>query len=64
VIPLHRAGGGELYVNADLIETVEADDDGRTTVVLTTGNAFVVEEDPEWIATLVVEFRQRIGLRS
>ena len=64
MIALHRAGGRELYVNPDLIETVEADDDGRTTVVLTTGNAFVVEEDPERIATLVVEFRQRIGLRS
>jgi uncharacterized protein YlzI (FlbEa/FlbD family) len=64
VIALHRAGGRELYVNADLIETVEADDEGRTTVVLTTGNAFVVEEDPERIATLVVEFRRRIGLRS
>jgi uncharacterized protein YlzI (FlbEa/FlbD family) len=64
VIALHRAGGRELYVNPDLIETAETDDDGRTTVVLTTGHAFVVEEDPERIATLVVEFRRRIGLRS
>jgi uncharacterized protein YlzI (FlbEa/FlbD family) len=64
VIALHRAGGRELYVNPDLIETVEADDDGRSTVVLTTGNAFVVEEDPERIAALVLEFRRRIGLHS
>jgi uncharacterized protein YlzI (FlbEa/FlbD family) len=61
VIALHRANGGLVYVNPDLIETAESDDDGRSTVVLTTGNALVVDEEPERIATLVVEFRRRIG---
>ncbi len=63
MIALHRANGHAIYVNPDLIETAETDDDGRSTVVLTTGNALVVDEAPERIAELVVEFRRRIGAR-
>ena len=47
----------EIWVNADLIETVEATPD--TVIKLTTDRKLLVHETPEEIVGLVVEFRRR-----
>ena len=47
-----------LFVNSDLIETVEATPD--TVVTLTTAKKLIVTETPEEILALVVEFRRRV----
>ncbi len=46
----------EIWVNADLIETVEATPD--TVLKLTTDRRLLVSETPEEIAALVVEFKR------
>lgn len=58
MIKLNRLhGAGELVVNADLIETVEAHPD--TTVTLLTKRRFVVQEPVDVVIDRIVEFRQR-----
>jgi flagellar protein FlbD len=47
-----------LFVNSDLIETVEATPD--TVVTLTTGKKLIVVETPAELVALVVEFRRRL----
>ena len=47
-----------LFVNSDLIETVEATPD--TVVTLTTGKKLIVTETPAEILALVVEFRRQV----
>ena len=47
-----------LYVNSDLIETVEATPD--TVITLTTAKKLIVLETPAEIVALVVEFRRRL----
>ena len=47
----------EIWVNADLIETVEATPD--TVVKLTTDRRLIVTETPEEIVALVVEHRRK-----
>ena len=42
MIKLHRLNGGEVVINAELIETVE--DAGDTLVTLSTGNRYLVRE--------------------
>ena len=61
VIVLSRPNGHPIVVNADLIETVEAFEDGATVVTLTTGNTLIVTQTPEEIREAVVEFRRRIA---
>jgi flagellar protein FlbD len=51
----------EIWVNADLIETIESTPD--TVIKLTTDRRLIVSETPEEIAALVLEFRRRIGGR-
>lgn len=51
-----RGAGGELVVNADLIETVEATPD--TVITLTTGHKFIVKESVDEVIRLVVDFRR------
>jgi flagellar protein FlbD len=46
----------EIWVNADLIETVEATPD--TVLKLTTDRRLLVSETPEEIAALVLEFKR------
>ena len=55
-------GAGELVVNADLIETVEAHPD--TTVTLLTKRRFVVQEPVEEVIDRIVAFRQRCAATS
>jgi flagellar protein FlbD len=47
----------EVWVNADLIETIEATPD--TVVKLTTDRRLIVDETPEEIAALVIEMKRK-----
>ena len=58
MITLTRENGQPVLLNCDLIETVE--EDGRSVIVLTTGNAIVVRERLHEIEAKVVEFKQKI----
>jgi flagellar protein FlbD len=51
----------EIWVNADLIETVEATPD--TVVTLTTSRKLIVAETPAEIAALVIEFQRKSAAR-
>jgi flagellar protein FlbD len=51
----------EIWVNADLIETVEATPD--TVIKLTTDRRLIVTETPEEIVALVVEHRRKAQSR-
>ena len=53
-----RAKEPELVINAELIETVEANPD--TVITLTTGNRIIVKEDPDEIIRRVVAYRRSI----
>ena len=58
MIALVRPDGHDVYVNPDLIETAERDEErGMTLIVLTTGNTLVVRESASDIATKVISFR-------
>lgn len=60
MIALERPNGHPVYVNPDLIETVERDEEqGLTVVALTTGNVLVVREEPARVADAVVAYRKR-----
>jgi flagellar protein FlbD len=64
MIPLHRLThpGQPVYLNPDLIQTVEAHPD--TVVSLTNGSKLVVGETPEAIVSLVREWRSGILARA
>jgi flagellar protein FlbD len=53
----HSREERELWVNADLIETIESTPD--TVVRMTTGRTLLVRETPEEIAALVMELKRR-----
>ncbi len=57
----HGRDQREIWVNGDLVETVEATPD--TVVTLSTGKKLIVAETPEEITALVVEFRRRVAAR-
>ena len=63
MIRLHQGREGErpVWVNAELIETVEATPD--TVVTLLTGRKLLVTETPDELVALVVEYRRRIASR-
>jgi flagellar protein FlbD len=60
MIPVHRITqlDHELYVNPELILTVEANPD--TVIALTNGSKFVVSETPAEVARLVRDWRAGI----
>ena len=60
MIPVHRLSqpDHELYVNPELIQTVEANPD--TVIALTNGSKFVVSETPAQVARLVREWHAGI----
>ena len=59
MIPVHRLTqpDHELFVNPQLIQTVEANPD--TVIALTNGSKFVVSETPAQVARLVREWHER-----
>lgn len=58
MIRLHRLRGEEVYLNADLIESVEVTPD--TVVTLIDGRKLVVVESPADVVDLVRDFRASI----
>jgi flagellar protein FlbD len=63
MIRVHQGRDGErpVWVNAELIETMEATPD--TVVTLLTGRKLLVRETPDELTALVVEYRRRIASR-
>jgi uncharacterized protein YlzI (FlbEa/FlbD family) len=61
MIALHRAGGRLVVLNADMIETVEQDEEGTTVVTLTTGNVVAVTETPDAVREAAVAYRRSIA---
>jgi flagellar protein FlbD len=63
MIKLHQGRDGErpVWVNAELVETVEATPD--TVVTLLTGRKLLVHETPDELVALVVEYRRRVASR-
>ena len=58
MIELTKLNKKKFILNCDLIETVEATPD--TLITLETGKLLLVEEPPEAVVGLVVEFRRRL----
>ena len=58
MIQLTRFNGEVIYINAELIEMVEATPD--TVLKFTTGNKLVVQETVEEICKLVLEYKREI----
>jgi uncharacterized protein YlzI (FlbEa/FlbD family) len=59
VIELSRVNGYPIFVNADLLETVERIGE-LTVVTLTTGNMLEVTETPRAVRDAVVAYRRLI----
>lgn len=58
VILVHRLHGEALFLNADLIETIEAAPD--TAITLVDGRRVLVREEPDTVVGLVTGFRASV----
>jgi flagellar protein FlbD len=58
VIALRRLNNQPIMINADLIESVEANPD--TLVTLTSGNKLLVRDTMEEVQSKIVDFKRRI----
>jgi flagellar protein FlbD len=58
MIRLHRIRGEELYLNADLIESMEVTPD--TMLTLIDGRKLVVADSPETVVDEIARFRARV----
>jgi flagellar protein FlbD len=58
LVILHRLKGAEFILNAELIETIEANPD--TVITLTNDKKFIVKETVSDVLDLVLEFKTRI----
>jgi flagellar protein FlbD len=58
MIRVTRLGGRPIYINSDLIESLETTPD--TSILLTNGHRLIVKESPDEVIRLVVEFRRNI----
>ena len=58
MIPVHRIKGERLYVNADLIESIEVAED--TILTLVDGRRAVVSDTPEEIIEAIRAFRASV----
>jgi flagellar protein FlbD len=58
VILVTRFNGSQLYVNADLIQTVEGTPD--TVITLTTGVQLIVHEPPQVILERIIAYKRQI----
>ncbi len=56
-----RLNGDRFVINAELIETIEANPD--TTITLYNGNRYIVKESVEEIVNQVIEYKRKIFLR-
>ena len=64
MIPVHRIKGDQLFVNADLIESIEVSAAGQggasTVLMLVDGRKAIVVETPEEIVGLIRAYRASI----
>jgi len=60
LIEVTKLNGGEMVINAELIETVEATPD--TIVCLTTGKKYMVRETVKEIIARVIAYRRQASL--
>jgi flagellar protein FlbD len=60
MIKLTRLNGSDFYLNADLIETLEATPD--TVVTLTTNAKWVIRESPAEVVERVTAYKRQIYL--
>jgi flagellar protein FlbD len=58
VIKLHKLNGGEVVINAELIESLEPGPE--TMVSLATGNRFLVRESADEVTRKVLEYRRAV----
>ena len=58
MILVTRFNGSQLYVNADLIQTVEGTPD--TVITLTTGVQLIVHEPPQVILERIIAYKRQI----
>ena len=58
MIAVHRLRGEPMFLNADLVESIEATPD--TVLTLVDGRRIVVADSPEEVAERIVEFRASI----
>jgi flagellar protein FlbD len=58
VILVTRFNGSQLYVNAELIQTVEGTPD--TVITLTTGVKLIVHESPQVILERIIAYQRQI----
>lgn len=58
MIAVHRLRGEPMFLNADLVESIEANPD--TVVTLVDGRRIVVADTPEEVAERIIEFRASI----
>jgi len=59
LIKLHKLNGSPIVLNAELIEALEPG--AETSVVLATGNRYLVRESAEEITAQVVEYRKKVA---
>ncbi len=62
MIRLHRIRGEEMFLNADLIESVQATPD--TVITLVDGRKLVVQETPDEVVDAIREFRASVLRRA
>jgi flagellar protein FlbD len=58
MIAVHRLRGEPMFLNADLIESIEATPD--TVLTLVDGRRIVVSDSPEDVADRIIEFRASV----
>lgn len=61
MIKVTRMNGQEFYVNAELVEFVEATPD--TVITLTTGRKFVLNDTVDDVVQRIMEYRKAVGAR-
>lgn len=59
MIKVTRLNGMDLYINAELVEYLEATPD--TVLTLTTGKKFVLRDSVDDIVNRVIEYRKTVG---
>jgi flagellar protein FlbD len=58
LIRVTRFNGTKIYINAELIQTVEGTPD--TVITLTTNVKIIVKESPEEIVKFVIQYQQEV----
>ncbi|MCP3997447.1 MAG: flagellar FlbD family protein [bacterium] len=58
MIAVHRLRGEPMFLNADLVESIEANPD--TVLTLVDGRRIVVSDSPEDVADRIIEFRASV----